>query len=142
MNTDCLDIVYFIIFYLFYFKFPIYSIGGKKTGHRFIWSLNCFHLLQLFSEKSSVGSCVMRIFQNWVSLFFFFGFKSCLLGSVLQILGTGMDTQDTSPSVLLFFDKQRFIFNAGEVRVAAYLLYEHSLLPKCDPICFALVGKE
>lgn len=26
-----------------------------------------------------------------------------------------MDTQDTSPSVLLFFDKQRFIFNAGEV---------------------------
>ncbi|XLT03854.1 hypothetical protein HN51_042603 [Arachis hypogaea] len=32
----------------------------------------------------------------------------------LQILGTGMDTQDTSPSVYLFFDKQRFIFNAGE----------------------------
>ncbi|KAL5654193.1 hypothetical protein ACJX0J_033512, partial [Zea mays] len=30
------------------------------------------------------------------------------------ILGTGMDTQDTSPSILLFFDKQRFIFNAGE----------------------------
>ncbi|XP_057773077.1 tRNAse Z TRZ4, mitochondrial-like [Salvia miltiorrhiza] len=25
-----------------------------------------------------------------------------------------MDTQDTSPAVLLFFDKQRFIFNAGE----------------------------
>ncbi|GKV27120.1 hypothetical protein SLEP1_g36325 [Rubroshorea leprosula] len=25
-----------------------------------------------------------------------------------------MDTQDTSPSVFLFFDKQRFIFNAGE----------------------------
>ncbi|CAH9095462.1 unnamed protein product [Cuscuta europaea] len=34
--------------------------------------------------------------------------------SYIQILGTGMDTQDTSPSVLLFFDKQRFIFNAGE----------------------------
>lgn len=32
----------------------------------------------------------------------------------LQIMGTGMDTQDTSPAVLLFFDKQRFIFNAGE----------------------------
>ncbi|XWS20248.1 hypothetical protein CRYUN_Cryun31cG0084000 [Craigia yunnanensis] len=32
----------------------------------------------------------------------------------VQILGTGMDTQDTSPSVLLFFDKQRFLFNAGE----------------------------
>ncbi|KAF8077273.1 hypothetical protein N665_1049s0007 [Sinapis alba] len=31
-----------------------------------------------------------------------------------QVLGTGMDTQDTSSSVLLFFDKQRFIFNAGE----------------------------
>uniref|UniRef100_A0A0V0H780 Putative ovule protein n=1 Tax=Solanum chacoense TaxID=4108 RepID=A0A0V0H780_SOLCH len=35
--------------------------------------------------------------------------------SYVQILGTGMDTQDTTPSVLLFFDKQRFIFNAGEV---------------------------
>ncbi|KAJ0076391.1 hypothetical protein Patl1_34080 [Pistacia atlantica] len=35
--------------------------------------------------------------------------------SYVQILGTGMDTQDTSPSVLLFFDKQRFIFNAGEI---------------------------
>ncbi|CAL0324114.1 unnamed protein product [Lupinus luteus] len=34
--------------------------------------------------------------------------------SYVQILGTGMDTQDTSPSVLLFFDRQRFIFNAGE----------------------------
>ncbi|BBG98957.1 tRNAse Z4 [Prunus dulcis] len=34
--------------------------------------------------------------------------------SYVQVLGTGMDTQDTSPSVLLFFDKQRFIFNAGE----------------------------
>ncbi|KAL7180239.1 hypothetical protein ACSBR1_043457 [Camellia fascicularis] len=32
----------------------------------------------------------------------------------VQIMGTGMDTQDTSPSVLLFFDKQRFVFNAGE----------------------------
>lgn len=32
----------------------------------------------------------------------------------LQIMGTGMDTQDTSPAVLLFFEKQRFIFNAGE----------------------------
>ncbi|CAB4307010.1 unnamed protein product [Prunus armeniaca] len=31
-----------------------------------------------------------------------------------KLLGTGMDTQDTSPSVLLFFDKQRFIFNAGK----------------------------
>ncbi|KAF6171209.1 hypothetical protein GIB67_001924 [Kingdonia uniflora] len=35
--------------------------------------------------------------------------------SYVQILGTGMDTQDTSPSVLLFFDNQRFIFNAGEI---------------------------
>ncbi|KAL2612602.1 hypothetical protein R1flu_024294 [Riccia fluitans] len=34
--------------------------------------------------------------------------------SFLQILGTGMDTGDTSASVLLFFDKRRIIFNAGE----------------------------
>ncbi|KAG6403097.1 hypothetical protein SASPL_135314 [Salvia splendens] len=33
---------------------------------------------------------------------------------ILQILGTGMDTQDTSPAVLLFLQQQRFIFNAGE----------------------------
>jgi hypothetical protein len=26
-----------------------------------------------------------------------------------------MDTGDTTPSVLLFFDQRRFIFNAGEV---------------------------
>ncbi|KAI5355916.1 hypothetical protein L3X38_008811 [Prunus dulcis] len=32
----------------------------------------------------------------------------------ILLLGTGMDTQDTSPSMLLFFDKERFIFNAGE----------------------------
>ncbi|BBH04479.1 receptor like protein 19 [Prunus dulcis] len=30
------------------------------------------------------------------------------------LLGTGMVTQDTSSSVLLFFDKQRFIFNVVE----------------------------
>lgn len=41
--------------------------------------------------------------------------KSMNFMSLSQVLGTGMDTQDTSPSVLLFFDKQRFIFNAGEV---------------------------
>ncbi|XP_033515467.1 tRNAse Z TRZ4, mitochondrial isoform X2 [Nicotiana tomentosiformis] len=33
----------------------------------------------------------------------------------VQILGNGMDTQDTSPSVLLFFDNRRFLFNVGEI---------------------------
>ncbi|KAI5330353.1 hypothetical protein L3X38_029751 [Prunus dulcis] len=32
----------------------------------------------------------------------------------IVLLGTGMVTQDTSSSVLLFFDKQRFIFNVVE----------------------------
>ncbi|PPR80217.1 hypothetical protein GOBAR_AA40497 [Gossypium barbadense] len=32
----------------------------------------------------------------------------------IQILGVGMDTHDTMPSILPFFDRQRFIFNAGE----------------------------
>ncbi|KAI5314140.1 hypothetical protein L3X38_043316 [Prunus dulcis] len=32
----------------------------------------------------------------------------------LKLLGTGMVTQDTSSSVLLFFDKQKFIFNVVE----------------------------
>ncbi|KAL0719304.1 hypothetical protein Bca4012_068628 [Brassica carinata] len=35
-------------------------------------------------------------------------------GLTKPVLGTGMDTQDTSSSVLLFFDKQRFMFNARE----------------------------
>ncbi|VFR03264.1 unnamed protein product [Cuscuta campestris] len=34
--------------------------------------------------------------------------------SFVQILGNGMDTHDASSSVLLFFDHQRYIFNAGE----------------------------
>ncbi|OMP05967.1 hypothetical protein COLO4_08423 [Corchorus olitorius] len=42
-------------------------------------------------------------------------FKFNQAGQTIKlILGIGMDTQDTTPSVLLFFDKQRFIFNAGE----------------------------
>ncbi|KAI3866557.1 hypothetical protein MKW92_051998 [Papaver armeniacum] len=32
----------------------------------------------------------------------------------LNNIGNWIDTQDTSPSILLFFDDQRFIFNAGE----------------------------
>ncbi|KAK6163418.1 hypothetical protein DH2020_000282 [Rehmannia glutinosa] len=35
--------------------------------------------------------------------------------SYVQILGNGMDTQDTSPSVLLFFGTERYVFNVGEV---------------------------
>ena len=30
------------------------------------------------------------------------------------MLGNGLDTGDTTPSVLLFFDHERYIFNAGE----------------------------
>jgi ribonuclease Z len=32
----------------------------------------------------------------------------------LQVLGLGNDTEDCSPSVLLFFDHQRYLFNAGD----------------------------
>lgn len=38
-----------------------------------------------------------------------------------------MDTQDTSPSVLLFFDRQRFIFNAGEVSLLGIFVKESFL---------------
>ncbi len=34
--------------------------------------------------------------------------------SYLQILGNGTDTGDTMPSVLLFFDSYRYVFNVGE----------------------------
>lgn len=77
--------------------------------------------------------------------------------SSLQILGTGMDTQDTSPSVLLFFDKQRFIFNAGEVSVGWQVYKQHIFMPSyifvhthfaalivfyliCESICYLLLS--
>lgn len=34
--------------------------------------------------------------------------------SYMQIYGTGFDTGDTVPTVFLFFDRRRFIFNVGE----------------------------
>jgi len=34
--------------------------------------------------------------------------------SYIQVLGNGIDTGDTLPSVLLFFDSYRYIFNVGE----------------------------
>lgn len=33
---------------------------------------------------------------------------------VVQVLGLGTDTGETVASVLLFFDRQRYVFNAGE----------------------------
>lgn len=59
----------------------------------------------------------------------------------VQILGTGMDTLDTLPSVLLFFDNFRVIFNAGEglQRFCA----EHKIkLSKIDYICLSRVCSE
>nr|CAD1843410.1 unnamed protein product [Ananas comosus var. bracteatus] len=59
----------------------------------------------------------------------------------VQILGTGMDTQDTSPSILLFFDKQRIIFNAGEG--LQRFCTEHKIkLSKVDHIFFTRVCSE
>uniref|UniRef100_A0A453EIJ9 ribonuclease Z n=1 Tax=Aegilops tauschii subsp. strangulata TaxID=200361 RepID=A0A453EIJ9_AEGTS len=59
----------------------------------------------------------------------------------MQILGTGMDTQDTAPSILLFFDKQRFIFNAGEG--LQRFCTEHKIkLSKIDHIFFTRVCSE
>ncbi|KQK03434.2 hypothetical protein BRADI_2g07852v3 [Brachypodium distachyon] len=59
----------------------------------------------------------------------------------VQILGTGMDTQDTAPSILLFFDKQRFIFNAGEG--LQRFCTEHKIkLSKTDHIFFTRVCSE
>ncbi|KAI3777829.1 hypothetical protein L1987_47632 [Smallanthus sonchifolius] len=58
--------------------------------------------------------------------------------SYVQILETGMDTQDTSPSVLLFFDKQRFIFNAGELKYANGLWHSSmEIKENCSKIPFA-----
>ena len=34
--------------------------------------------------------------------------------SYLQVLGNGTDTGDTTPSLLLFFDSYRYVFNVGE----------------------------
>ncbi|PWA89273.1 tRNAse Z4 [Artemisia annua] len=61
--------------------------------------------------------------------------------SYVQILGTGMDTQDTSSSVLLFFDKQRFIFNAGE-GLQRYCTEHRIKLSKIDHIFLSRVCSE
>ncbi|GMJ05211.1 tRNAse Z4 [Hibiscus trionum] len=59
----------------------------------------------------------------------------------IQILGIGMDTHDTVPSILLFFDKQRFIFNAGEG--LQRFCTEHKIkLSKIDHICLSRVCSE
>ncbi|XP_055808983.1 tRNAse Z TRZ4, mitochondrial-like isoform X2 [Solanum dulcamara] len=59
----------------------------------------------------------------------------------VQILGTGMDTQETSPSVLLCFDHERFIFNAGEG--LQRFCTEHKIkLSQVDHICLTRVCSE
>nr|XP_004252351.4 tRNAse Z TRZ4, mitochondrial-like isoform X1 [Solanum lycopersicum] len=61
--------------------------------------------------------------------------------SYIQILGNGMDTQDTSPSVLLFSDKWRFLFNAGEG--LQRFLTEHKItLSQIDHIFLSRVCSE
>ncbi|XP_027769092.1 tRNAse Z TRZ4, mitochondrial-like isoform X2 [Solanum pennellii] len=61
--------------------------------------------------------------------------------SYIQILGNGMDTQDTSPSVLLFLDKWRFLFNAGEG--LQRFLTEHKItLSQIDHIFLSRVCSE
>ncbi|XP_071735984.1 tRNAse Z TRZ4, mitochondrial-like isoform X2 [Rutidosis leptorrhynchoides] len=57
------------------------------------------------------------------------------------ILGTCLDTQDTSPLVLLFFDKQRFIFNAGE-GLQRYCTEHKIKLSKIDHIFLSRVCSE
>ncbi|XP_047270115.1 tRNAse Z TRZ4, mitochondrial isoform X1 [Capsicum annuum] len=59
----------------------------------------------------------------------------------VQILGTGMDTQETSPSVLLCFDKERFIFNAGEGLQRFCMEYKIKL-SQVDHICLTRVCSE
>ena len=49
-----------------------------------------------------------------------------------------MDTQDTSPSVLLFFDNQRFIFNAGEVTPIAFGYYSLHILISASRLTFCI----
>ncbi|XP_060671477.1 tRNAse Z TRZ4, mitochondrial isoform X4 [Ziziphus jujuba] len=52
-----------------------------------------------------------------------------------------MDTQDTSPSVLRFFDNQRFIFNAGE-GLQRFCTEHKTKLSKIDHIFFSRVCSE
>ncbi|ONH94989.1 hypothetical protein PRUPE_7G044400 [Prunus persica] len=74
----------------------------------------------------NLKSLYILISECRVWFFCFFPFHGLIIWPCfysLQLLGTGMDTQDTSPSVLLFFDKERFIFNAGEVRNSITYIY-------------------
>jgi hypothetical protein len=52
-----------------------------------------------------------------------------------------MDTGDTAPSVLLFFDQRRFIFNAGEVNfftlhtAAIIFCQKHLMMNSVGQLC-------
>lgn len=59
----------------------------------------------------------------------------------LQIYGTGFDTGDTVPTVLLFFDQRRFIFNAGE-GIQRYCTEHKIKLSKIDHIFLTRVCSE
>lgn len=61
--------------------------------------------------------------------------------SYLQIYGTGFDTGDTVPTVLLFFDQRRFIFNAGE-GLQRYCTEHKIKLSKIDHILLTRVCSE
>ena len=68
-------------------------------------------------------------------------FKSSILSMPYAMLGTGMTTQDTSSSVLLFFDKKIFIFNVGKGLQHFYM--EHKIkLSKIDLIFLSCVCSE
>ena len=75
-------------------------------------------------ENSNTAKIVKILCQNF-ELFYEMLISSLFYS--LQILGTGMDTQDTSPSVLLFFDRERFIFNAGEVSLVDKQIFFYCL---------------
>lgn len=59
----------------------------------------------------------------------------------LQILGTGIDTEDTVPSVLLFFDNRRYIFNAGE-GLQRFCLQHRIRFSKIDHVFLTRINSE
>ncbi|KAL2332351.1 hypothetical protein Fmac_019932 [Flemingia macrophylla] len=81
--------------------------GGDATKKDLPLKVRRLNPINTISYLQACQSSPLFYFTNTTDLLFANFFEP-------QILGTGMDTQDTSPSVLLFFDNQRFIFNAGE----------------------------
>ena len=100
----------------------------SRCAHHLSWR-RCFHVAAAMDCRArccSSGRCDMRARHSRTSCYTSIStgrharaktahvWTNVLPCRRVQVLGLGTDTGDSAPSVLLFFDHYRFLFNAGE----------------------------